>query len=270
MPPVPDLALEIEYLTWTDVRDRIEEGYRTAVFAVGATEQHGPHLPIATDAIQGWATALGVARKLGKTLVAPTIRPGLSPHHMDFPGTLTLRHETLANLIIDYCTSLAAHGFTTVIVISAHGGNHDSVRIACREARDRVPDTTRIVPITELLAYSTDPLAPKDPRDVGYHADRGETSRMLHLAPDLVHMERARDWTNPFSPNEREVGPLLAQASTRHFAPDGTMGLPSSASAELGRQILERRVDSIAKQVRTFLAHIDGRDVRQPSGAEPL
>lgn len=257
MPPKPDTELEIEYMTWPDVRDRLEAGYRTVVFAVGATEQHGPHLPIATDAIQGWATAVGVARALGKALVAPTIRPGLSPHHMAFPGTMTLRHETLANLIIDYCTSLAAHGFTAVVVLSAHGGNHDTVRIACRDARSHVKAGTRIVPICDLPSYGTDPAAPKDPRDAGYHAARGETSRMLHLAPDLVHMDRARDWTSPFSANVREVGSLLAQASTRHFAPDGTMGLPTSATADVGRDIFDRRVKNVAEQVRLFLAHVE-------------
>jgi creatinine amidohydrolase len=260
MPPEPDTELELEYMTWTDVRDHLAEGYQTVVFAVGATEQHGPHLPIATDAIQGWATAVGVARTLGKALVAPTIRPGISPHHMDFPGTMTLRHETLANLIIDYCTSLASHGFRTVVVLSAHGGNHDTVRLACRDARSYVKEGTRIVPICDLPSYGTDPAAPKDPRDVGYHAARGETSRMLHLAPDLVHMERARDWTDPFTSGVREVGSLLAQASTRHFAPDGTMGLPSSATAEVGRDIFERRVKNVAEQVRLFLAQLEERE----------
>ena len=262
MPPLPDTELEIEYMTWEDVRARLEDGYGTAVFAVGATEQHGPHLPIATDTIQGWATAVGVARKLGKALVAPTIRPGLSPYHMGFPGTITLRHETLASLIVDYCTSLSAHGFTTLVVLSAHGGNHDTVRVACSEARSRIPEEVRIVPICDLPSYGADPAAARDPRDGGGHADRGETSRMLHLAPDLVHMERARDWVNPFSPDVREVGSLLAQASTRHFAPDGTMGLPTSASAELGREILERRVDNVSKQVRLFLEHISERESR--------
>lgn len=253
----PEVDIEIEYMTWPDVRSRIDDGFTTALFAVGATEQHGPHLPIATDSIQGRATAIAVARAMGKALVAPTIRPGLSAHHMDFPGTMTVRHETLSNLVVDYCTSLASHGFRTIVVLSSHGGNHDTVRLACREARSRVSSDTRIVPICDLPSYGVDPEADPDPRDREFHAGRGETSRMLYLAPELVRMERARDWESPIPANVREVGSLLAQASTRHFAADGTMGFPSSASAERGSDIIERRVRNVVNQIRLFLEQLE-------------
>ncbi len=257
MPPTPDTRIEIEYMTWTDVRDYLARGYDTVVFGVGATEQHGPHLPIGTDALLGWASAVGVARALGNALVAPTIRPGRSDHHMDFPGTITLRHATLVDVIVDYCTSLARHGFRNIVVLSAHGGNHDTVRVACQEARRVVTKGVRIIPICDLPSYSRAPGVIPDPHAEGYHANKMETSQILHIAPDLVHMERARDWANPIDPQVRDISALLGQAPVSQFSEDGTMGKPTLASAEIGRDAFERRFRNVAEQIRMILKQLD-------------
>lgn len=250
---LPHSELEIQHLTWTDVRDRLESGFTTAVFSVGAIEQHGPHMPIVVDTLLGIAIARGVARELGNALVAPTIRPGYSPHHMDFPGTITLRHSTLTAIIIDYCTSLAAHGFETLVVISSHGGNTSTVKMAAQEAQEAVGDRADVVPITNLMAYYDTEY---NRANEGYHATRIETSLVLSLTPDLVHMERARDWTNPIEPGIKDVGALLGMRPVKHFSPDGTMGLPTTAKAEIGEEVLAQMSKGVAEQVLAVLSHI--------------
>jgi creatinine amidohydrolase len=249
---LPDSELEIQYMTWNDVDDRLSSGYRTAVFSVGATEQHGPHLPIATDTLLGIHIARAVAAELGDALVAPTIRPGYSPHHMDFPGTITLRQSTLSGLIVDYCTSLAAHGFELLVVISSHGGNNPIIKMAVQEAQSAIGERAIVIPITDLTGYyETD----DDRREEGYHATRTETSCILSLTPELVQMERAQDWVNPISAEIKDVGALLGLRGTRHFSEQGTLGKPSSADAGLGRDVLRRMARGVAEQVRLIVRH---------------
>ena len=115
-------------MTWPEVEQALAAGKTTAVLACGAVEQHGPHLPTCTDAVLGTAIAERAARIAGNALVAPTIRPGLSEHHMHFPGSFTLRPETFVAVIEDVCESLARQGFRRVVIFPSHGGNADTMK----------------------------------------------------------------------------------------------------------------------------------------------
>src|SRR5205807_8202470 len=115
--------IELERMTWPQVRAALDAGRTTVVVSCGAVEQHGPHLPLFMDAEHGTALAIGVARSLGDALAAPTVRIGCSEHHMSFPGTISLEAATLEAVLRDYCTSLARHGFRRLCVIPSHGGN---------------------------------------------------------------------------------------------------------------------------------------------------
>jgi len=110
-------------MTWPEVESALESGTRTAVVAVGSIEQHGPHLPVRMDPMNGDELARRMAVKLGDALAAPTIWPGCSGHHMDFPGTITVPPETLADTIRAYCRSLDGHGFEHVVLVPAVGRN---------------------------------------------------------------------------------------------------------------------------------------------------
>ncbi|MFX0196045.1 MAG: creatininase family protein [Candidatus Hodarchaeota archaeon] len=103
--------IKLEEMTSPDIRTAIERGMDTIVFGVGSNEQHGPCLPVFTDAAVAEKLAYLVAQKLGNALKGPTITLGCSDHHMKFTGTISIRKETLQNVIKDYCASLTAHGF---------------------------------------------------------------------------------------------------------------------------------------------------------------
>src|SRR5690242_6752687 len=115
-------ALELDTLTWPEVREQIAAGRDTVVIAFGATEQHGPHLPLATDALLGDRLARLVADRLDAFL-APTVRLGVSAHHLGFPGTLSVSEETFAGIVGDLVRSLAAGGFARAVLVPTHGGN---------------------------------------------------------------------------------------------------------------------------------------------------
>src|SRR4029453_1045159 len=96
-----DPTLELERMTWPEVRAALDAGCTTVVFACGAVEQHGPHLPLFTDAEIGSELSRRVATELGDALVAPTVRVGCSEHHMAFPGTISLEESTFAAVLRD-------------------------------------------------------------------------------------------------------------------------------------------------------------------------
>src|SRR5437763_6382042 len=114
--------MELDRLSWPEVKAEIEGGRDTVVIAFGATEQHGPHLPLATDALLGDHAARLIAERLD-AFVAPTVRIGCSEHHLAFPGTLSISPETFHAVVGDLVRSLARGGFRKVILIPTHGGN---------------------------------------------------------------------------------------------------------------------------------------------------
>src|ERR671930_2303720 len=115
-------ALELDKLTWPEVQAELESGRDTVVVAFGATEQHGPHMPLATDALIGDELARALAERLD-AFVAPTVRVGCSSHHLAFPGTLSIADATFHAIVADLVSSLAGAGFRRVVAVPTHGGN---------------------------------------------------------------------------------------------------------------------------------------------------
>src|SRR5207253_1731062 len=115
-------ALELDKLTWPQVRSEIESGRDTVVLALGATEQHGYHLPLATDALLGDHLARALADRLDAFL-GPTLRVGCSEHHLGFAGTLSLSESTFHAVVADLVRSLLSGGFRRIVLVPTHGGN---------------------------------------------------------------------------------------------------------------------------------------------------
>ena len=236
-------ALLLENMTWPDVRAALDAGYTRVIIPVASTEQHGHHLPLCTDAVLGEAAAIRLAARLGKTLVAPVIRPGMSPHHMAMPGTLTLRPETFRMLIEDYIDCYTRHGFREIVLLSSHGGNvAPCAEIAAKHPGVKAvydvpkPEELRALERVHSLASGVN----------GGHADERETSEMLALRPELVHMDRVRPgFTQPLTPE------LL----TRFFH-EGVQALTAVGCIGDAREACEERGE-------WYLSHTTGELIRQ-------
>lgn len=235
-----DHELELERLRSPEIRERIQAGWTSVVFACGAVEQHGPHLPLFTDAENGTASALEVARRLGQTLVAPTIRVGCSDHHMEFAGTLTVRKETFEAVVTDYVTSLARHGFQRVFILPTHGGNFGPLAAMEERLRQAVAPTlvaayTDVFAVVELWRRETEAELGLG-ASVGGHADIAETSLMRHLHEDLVRADLAeRGLMGGLS---EEVVARLMREGMRAISPNGILGDARGATAALGQRLL--------------------------------
>lgn len=247
----------IEELSWTEIADRLDGGYRTAVLACGAIEQHGPHLPTGVDTYLGYSIAEGVAEELGDALVAPTLRPGCSDHHIDFPGTFTISRETFVSLLREYCESLANSGFETIAVIPTHGGNIDVMRTytpkIARELQDEVDIYFIELAFNELTEYYEEHDIPTEV--AGVHAGLSETARVLHDYGHLVDMDKAEEGmtiSEFYDPDRIPQSQLESFThGVREQVPNGILGDARGATAEQGEEIKEILVRRCAEEIRS-------------------
>jgi creatinine amidohydrolase len=236
--PAPAAPL-LARLTWPDVDALVASGTTTALLPLGSTEQHGPHLPFATDSVIAAAVAERVAARLGETLVLPVLPLGCADEHMAFPGTLSLAEATLIAIVRDVAIALRAHGFARLLVFTAHGGNYRVLRaLGSSVASDVVP--LRIAPfldfacLTETLERTARGFG-VDADAAGQHAGEIETSIVLQESPRDVRRDRlARGLTGTtLAPDE------LFYPDLRRHAADGTVGDPRGARATRGEAYLD-------------------------------
>ena len=225
-------------------------GTRTCVLPVGSTEQHGPHLPLDTDSILAAHFARQIAAALDAALL-PTLHYGTSLEHTGFRGTISLHPETLMQVIRDLAAEVERQGFTAMIVVNGHGGNHCLVPVARDINRaDR--------PLKILLVQPgafCDPALAREGRGPDFHAGEWETSLMLAICPDLVGSQR------PDMPVQEGAYPL-SQADLTTFGlgrlnPTGVIGQSSLATRAKGQAIIASVLENISPHLRDRLQRLD-------------
>lgn len=230
------MALLLEELGWPDVEQYLRCEDRL-IFVVGSTEQHGRHMSFASDVWQPWAIACQLSERTG-VVVAPPLNYGMSLHHLGFPGSLSLRPDTLSSVVVDLLESAYAHGFRRILMLNGHGGNTAAIQVALAEALNELNGLE-----VRLGNWWQEPevkavLDAAFPGQPGGHADAGETSMVLAVRPDVVRLERAEH-----SPDAPRPGFLTRQVFLEHF-PHGVIGSdPRQASAEVGERALAAAVD---------------------------
>ena len=237
----------LEEQTWPEVEQAIESGTRTVVVAVGSVEQHGPHLPLIMDTLAGDELARRVAAELGDAFAAPTIRPGCSGHHMDFPGTITVPSELLMDTIRAYCRSLDEHGFEHVVLLPTHGGNFAPVKTVAPEiAREVDANVIPLADLDQLMELMNEGMAEAgvDYEEPVIHAGAAETAIVLAVAEGLVRTdELAVGHEGPVSPSR------LFSEGFRAITETGVLGDPREGTAEAGEAILEKLTEAFVERI---------------------
>jgi creatinine amidohydrolase len=241
-------AVELDKVTWPEVKAELEAGRDTVVVGFGATEQHGPHLPLATDALLGDELARAVAERID-AFVAPTVRVGCSAHHLDFPGTLSLEDSTFHAIVGDVVRSLARGGFRRVILVPTHGGNFAPLAAAVEQLGD--VGSLEVVALTDLGALLRIAQVGEQEHGVplgegGLHAGEWEASMILAIHPDLVRMDRAEAG---FTGELQEAIERMFAGGTKAVSENGVIGDPARASAEHGRRYWEVAVEIVMEQI---------------------
>jgi creatinine amidohydrolase len=241
-------ALELETLTWPEVRREIDAGRDTIVVAFGAVEQHGHHLPLGTDAFFGDELSSRLAERLD-AFRAPTVRVGCSRHHLAFPGTMSVTEETFHGMVGDLLRGWAGHGFKRIVILPTHGGNFAPLAAALERLGPL--NGVQVIGVSDLslLVNATLGLGAElgvPASEGGLHGGEWETSMMLALRPELVKMDRAV----PGYTGDLESGLERFLGEGVHVLTDtGVFGDPSNASAEHGHLYTERLLDLIAELI---------------------
>jgi len=226
------------------------------VLPTAATEQHGPHLPLATDRMIGehFCRSLHEAIPDG-VLILPAIGVGCSEHHMDFPGTLTLTHKTFIQQVQAYCKSVVQHGFRNIIILNSHGGNQGAGQSALEIFGRRHPQC-RIAFASwwQLANAELKKISDTGPGGTG-HAGELETSVMLLIAPQLVDTgaiaPKGNRSTFDWAEGDLLHGPRVSLYRTfKQRTQNGAMGDPGAGSREKGERITKAVTKALNKVVR--------------------
>jgi creatinine amidohydrolase/Fe(II)-dependent formamide hydrolase-like protein len=250
----------LPYLTTTDIAALPKEE-ALVVLPIASIEQHGPHLPVASDTILGH-TIIGRALErldaADQVWVLPGLAYGKSNEHRTFAGTMTLEQATLAAVLHDLAASVARAGFRRLVLANAHGGNPAVVEHVARDAHEA---TGLIVFPLFLFRMNVDYGAFEPDEDHwGTHAGEWETSALLAVAPELVHRDRTAElggypsYARPLS-HIALRGPITYAWLTHEISPAGNLGDPRRATLETGEAIMERtvaRLVEILREMATF------------------
>ena len=228
-----------------------------AVLPLGATEQHGPHLPVETDTI----IAEGVAARAKALLPAgldveflPVEPVGYSPEHMDFPGTRTLAFDEAVDRWTGIGEACLDRGFRRFVMLNAHGGNAPLMTIVATELRVRHPMLAVATSWTRF-GYPAELVSARE-KAIGIHGGFIETSVMLALRPDLVDMAKAKDFSSAQERFERDFSHLRAYGphafgwKMSDLSPEGVTGNAAAASAQAGEAILDHAARGFVELLR--------------------
>src|SRR5215831_2922651 len=267
----------LPHMTWPEVRDLLT---RTdmVIMPVASIEQHGYQGPLGTDFLNGLERAKLVAQKTD-VLVAPILFPGNSPYHMGFPGTITLKAETIQQVYFEAAQSLIEHGFKRILLLNSHGGN----QYITKYIADRINQETSGIAVE--LGEAAQPYLTRAPRTSASpatppifdrHAGVGETSTSLYMFPNLVNMTNAKTASLTMPDHMMKMMPQVAagdptaslvflaeglkpqetgkHTSTREMSTTGTWGVReiTHASAEQGRRETEDFVSAAVKFIERW------------------
>jgi creatinine amidohydrolase len=241
---------------WWDLTTRdfaeLDMSQIVAVLPVAAVEQHGPHLPVRVDSAINAGIIARAVEMMGAdfpALILPMTPVGKSNEHLAFPGTLTLSYETLARVWYELCESAHRAGVRKVLLFNSHGGQPQVIDIVCRELRVKL----NMFAVSTMWSRITrlDDLFSAQERRHGIHGGECETSVMLHLHPELIEMERAKNFVPLSVELERANGMLTPEGAvgfgwqTQDLNRDGACGNAAAADAERGSIIVQRAAEGL-------------------------
>lgn len=240
--------------TYSELVEIANQDGSILIIPIGSVEQHGKHLPVATDALLVNSVANSGAERVYDSLpvvVAPLVWFGRSPHHLSFGGTLSLQTATLHDLLTDIANTALENEFDSILFLNGHGGN---MSIISETVRDIGVDNSQceILGLTyfHLLGDTIDEIRDSDSGGIS-HGGELETSLMLYLFSDLVKTDKmeATPRKEPYDEARQDLfedGPLSVYRSFDEYSSSGAIGEPQLATEKKGKEIFAHLTDDLA------------------------
>lgn len=213
------------------------------ILPITATEQHGPHLPLATDRLIGEHFAKTLHQAIPeKVLILPTVSIGCSTHHMKFSGSLTLSHQTFENQVTETIESVIHHGFKKIIILNSHGGNQGVGQVIVEKLGHKYPSCHFVLATWWKIALEELEEITESGKGGTGHACEFETSLMLQIAPHLVRLDKIEKGNNQAT-FYWATGDMMHGSSALYYksidkmTPNGVFGNPLLATIEKGEKI---------------------------------
>jgi creatinine amidohydrolase len=252
-----------DHLTWPEINEAVQAG-KVVLLPIGSTEQHGHHLPLDTDNFLARGVCIEAAKRAPReTLVMPTIPYGYNEHALDFPGTIHVTYQHFIEYCLDVCKSVAHAGFDRIIIIDGHGSNEHLCEFIARRA---TLETDALVASTIWTNLAIEAFEAVRESDFGgaAHACEMETSAYLHLEPERVQMDKAKDHFGGAAGRAgskflrvdltKGWGPMKLVRWTSSATPHGVTGAPTLATAEKGQATIDGAAENLVAFIREFRA----------------
>jgi creatinine amidohydrolase len=238
---MPSKPVLWEELTWEQISGLPASGINLAILPIGATEQHGLHLPVGVDTFSATAIAHEVSAATGIP-VLPALPYGCSlGHSKKWAGTISLRPETLSKIILEIAEWVVSAGFSRLLLLNGHVTNWAPLRCGLENVRHQYPDLRIALRSIWEISAKIHEFYHHDAAN--FHANCAETSVMLALRPDLVQMEQAID--EP----DRSAHCFFAYTVNKESV-HGGVGAPSKADQSFGQQILADCIAELSTQLQ--------------------
>lgn len=230
----------VEDLTWMEIRDRMRDGAETVIVATGGVEQNGPYLVTGKHNYVLKATTEAIARKLGKTLVAPIVpfvpEGDIDPPslHMKYPGSISLTEETFQKLLTDICASFKTHGFKRIVLLGDSGGNQPGMKAVAEKLNSQWGGSPRVVFVPEYYDYAGLTKWAEEQgiqqKPEGYHDDYVMTAQLLAVDPRTVRMHE--------------------RVKAGNFRINGVDLAPVEKTIAFGRKVIDYRAEQTIKAMK--------------------
>jgi creatinine amidohydrolase len=232
-----------ERMTWPEIAAHRDAGGRTVLLPIGATEQHGPHLPVNVDSVFASAFCHYASAKTGVP-VLPTMTVGCSLGHTDhWPGTISYMPETLSAMLRETATFLIRTGFERLLIVNSHWGNTSAMR--CAIDRIRFDNAGRFsIGMRNTFEITKNVWQQFIDDGDDFHANRAETALMMYIDPDSVRRDRIQD--DPDRTTGKVFTYVVPQTST-----NGLTGKPSLATPEDGKRLFIEIGEALTALVRS-------------------
>jgi creatinine amidohydrolase len=226
-------------LTWPQIAAVVGAGEEVCLLPVGATEQHGPHLPACTDSEIAGAVCREASKRTGAPVLPTLWATSSQAHTTAWPGTLSLPPRLLVDVVVELARWVRASGFAKLLLLNAHVGNEAPLRVAVDEIRADGELRVGLLHWYEL----TPEIAAEVTADADdWHAHAAETALMLHLCPELVDAAQVRD-------DPDRTGGLVFSYTVAETSVEGLTGAPSHATREHGAALFEAVVVALVERV---------------------
>lgn len=245
-------AYVLSKMTWPEIKEALQTA-NVALVPIGAQEQHGYHIAEGCDSYRAEAFCeLLAKRSFPKVVVAPTINYGVSPHHMDFPGTVSLRPETLIALLEDIVHSLEQHGIKKFLFVNAHGGNSSTIGVAAEKlARQYNVEIAH----TKFVDAAKNVIKEEITSTYFGHSCEREISECLYMVPEIVRedlIEKGDMNEDSFALKYMRSDFVKVVYQFNELTNNGNIGDGTKGSAKLGEKIIEEALDTLSEFINEF------------------